>query len=386
MGYEEEEINLLDYWRVIYKRRRLVIYATGAAMLLSVVVALVLPVYYAATAAILPPSEQPLFSFMPGQMGSTGLPDLGRLGSGLLGKGTAVDTWMDILRSQSVEDSLIKQFKLAEVYGTETIEGTRAALEGHVGVEASKGSVISITVEDRVPNRAAEMANALVMELDRVNRLTSNTSSSRMRAFLDKRLAESKIALAAAEEGLKAFQERNRAVKLDDQSRAVMEAIGSVKGQLMAKEVELQSMSSYATGDNPRLQIVRSEVSALRGKLAELERGSPAGSSVIIGTDRLPGLGLQYARLIRDLKTQEVLHDLITQRFELARIQEAQDTPTVQVLDWATMPENKSRPRRTLIVLISTFAALFGSVMAAFVLESLGLAAERARRGPGNQA
>ncbi|MDO8426872.1 MAG: GNVR domain-containing protein, partial [Deltaproteobacteria bacterium] len=259
--------------------------------------------------------------------------------------------------------------------GKDTLDETRKKLDKRVSVEETKEEIVTVTVEDEDPHTAAEMANALIEELDKINKGAVMTSGQRMRAFVEKRLIESKEDLSRIERDLKSFQERNKAVKLDDQSKAIIEAIGSVKGQLMAKEVELDILLSYAAPTNPQVQLLKAEVEGLQNKLDELEggkKGNPGGSSnIFIPTDRIPDLSFQYVRLFRDAKVQETLFELLTQQYEMARIQEAKDSPTVQVLDYATPPDKKSRPKRALIAAFSTISGFFFSLFMAFFVEYL---------------
>ncbi|WDT80235.1 MAG: hypothetical protein MPW14_00015 [Candidatus Manganitrophus sp.] len=159
-----------------------------------------------------------------------------------------------------------------------------------LGLQKSKEDIISITVEDKDPQRAALIASAFVEELDKVNKGVVMTSGGRMRTFVEKRLEEGKVELARIEEAVKTFQEKNGAVKLDDQSKAIIDAIGRVKGQLMAKEVELQTFLSYATSNNPQAEILKAQVDELRGSLRELEEGkkgnSPESRSLFIPTTK----------------------------------------------------------------------------------------------------
>src|SRR3990170_5612514 len=202
-----------------------------------------------------------------------------------------------------------------------------------------------------------------------------------MRVFVEDRLKEAKVELTKAEETIKGFQERNRAIKLDDQSRAVIEAMGTVKGQLMAKEVELQTLLSYATPNNPQAEILSTQVRELRERLRELEEGktNPDNSSqkdLFIPTAKIPNLSLQYVRLLRDAKVQQTLYELLTQQYEMARIQEAKDTPTVQVLDEAKVPERKIKPRKRQIVMLAIVTAIFGGIFVSFFMEYI----EKARK------
>ena len=367
---EEDEINLLDYWRVLVKRKLIIGLIVIAAIIVSVIYALTLPPIYASTASILPPQEGGGAGGILSQLSG----GLGGLAGSFLGVQTPAGQWMAILKSRTIKETIIQRFGLMKIFEAKTMEEAITTLDGMVKISKSKEEVLSITAEDKDPKRAAVLANAFVEELDRVNKGMVTTSGRRMRVFLEKRLNEAKIELAKAEESMKAFQEGNRAVKLDDQSRAIIEAIGIVKGQLMAKEVELQTMLSYATSNNPQAEILKTQVEELTEKLRELGEGkkspgNPSSQDIFIPTAKIPDLALQYARLLREAKVQQTLYELLTQQYEMARIQEAKDTPTVQVLDEAKVPELKSKPSKRQIVMLSTITAGFFAIFLAFFLE-----------------
>lgn len=367
MNYDNE-INLLDCWRVLVKHKWIIGIIIVCAFVASIIVSLSSPKIYASKTSILPPQEgsSSIISQLPG--------GLGGLAGGLLGTKSTADLWVGILKSQTVMDAIGNRFDLLKVFEAKTLEDARNALNGMVKIAKSKEEIISITVEDKDPRRAAAIANAFVEELDRVNRDIMMTSGKRMRTFVEKRLMEAKVELTKTEEAVKDFQERSKAVKLDDQSKAIIEAIGTVKGQLMAKEVELQTFLSYATPNNPQAEILKTQTEELKERLRELEEGKrrpddPSPKDIFIPTAKIPDLALQFARLLRDAKVQETLYGLLTQQYEMARIQEAKDSPTVQVLDVAKVPEKKAKPNRTQIVLLSTFTAAFFAIFLSFFLE-----------------
>ena len=367
---EEDEINLLDYWRVLVKRKLIIGLIVAIAIIASVIYALTLPPIYASTASILPPQEGGGAGGILSQLSG----GLGGLAGSFLGVQTPAGQWMAILKSRTIKETIIQRFGLMKIFEAKTMEEAITTLDGMVKISKSKEEVISITVEDKDPKKAAALANAFVEELDRVNKGMVTTSGRRMRVFIEKRLNEAKIELTKAEEAIKAFQEGNRAVKLDDQSRAILEAIGTVKGQLMAKEVELQAMLSYATPNNPQAEILKTQVEELTEKLRELgegkkKPGNPSSQDIFIPTAKIPDLALRYARLLREAKVQQTLYELLTQQYEMARIQEAKDTPTVQVLDEAKVPELKSKPSKRQIVMLSAITAGFFAIFLAFFLE-----------------
>jgi uncharacterized protein involved in exopolysaccharide biosynthesis len=371
----ETEINVIDLWRILVKRKKLIGLIVGAAAITSVVVSLLLPKIYAATTSILPPQQESSMG-MPGIAASQFAGGIGGLAGGFLGLKSPADLWVGILKSQTVRDGIISRFDLMNTLKASTIEEARAALSEMAVITKSKEDIISITVEDKNPEQAARLANAFVEELDKVNKRVVMSAGGRMRIFVEKRLTDGKAELAKLEEAVKAFQEKNGAVKLDDQSKAIIETIGKVKGQLMAKEVELQTFLSYATPNNPQAEILKSQIEELRGGMQELEEGKigdrRASKGLFIPTAKMPHLALQYARLLRDMKVHETLDTLLTQQYEMSRIQEAKDSPTVQVLDLAKAPESRTKPKRTQIVILSVFSAAFIAAFLAFFIEFRG--------------
>ncbi|MBI5237115.1 MAG: hypothetical protein HY887_01650 [Deltaproteobacteria bacterium] len=386
MDKDTDEINLLEYWGVLVKRKKLIGYIVGGCFAASILLAFILPDKYVATASIMPPQEDSgmasaMLSSLPGGLGS--------LAGGFLGMKAPADLWVGILSSQSVRDAIIARFNLKEFYGqkiipaikaylfnsTFSIEDTREKLDKAVEIAKSDAEIISISVEDADPEKAAQMANAFVEELDKVNQTVVVTGGKRSRLFLEKRLVIAKADLAKAEDRLKAFQEKNKAVKLDDQARVIIESIGVVKGQLIAKEIEYETFLSYASRTNPQAELLKTQVDELKKQMAELEQGAVSGNpdneDIFIPTSRIPDISLQFARLFRDAKVQQTLFELLTQQYELSRLQEAKDSPVVQALDVAKAPEEAAKPKKALIILAATFTSAFFGVMLAFFKEYL---------------
>lgn len=370
-----EEINLLTYWAVLVRRKKLIGLIVAVAFVCSIITSLLLPKKYDVTVSLMPPNSNnnamsAAASLMSGAAGALLGGAAGSLG---LNAASPTDIWMGVLKSNAVRDAIIARFDLKKRFGVDAIEDARRILDNMVKIDKSKEEIVSITVEDRDPVETARIAKAFIEELDRVSRNLSMTEGRKTRVFVEKRLADTKAELARLEEDFKRFQKENGAVKLDEQSKAIVEAIGTVKGQLMAKEVELQTVLSYATPANPQVQLLKTEVDELKIKLKELEEGQDGSrnNGIFIPTRRFPDISLQYVRLVRDIKVQQTLFELLTQQYEMASIQEAKDTPTAQVLDDAKVPEKKAKPKRALIVAISTFTALLLAIFIAFFLQYL---------------
>lgn len=367
---KEEYIDLFAYCKAMLQRKKLIGVITLSACVLSVVLSLILPKVYAAKASILPPQQD---SSITSVLQSS---SLGSLAGGLLGSKSQSDLWVGILKSQTVMDAVIERFNLRELYSTKTIEDTRKKLLKNVIIEKTQEEIISVTVEDKDPKRAADMANAFVDELDKVNGGSVTTSGQRMRVFVEKRLKDAKANLATIEDQIKSFQEKYGAVKIDDQSKVVMEAMGEIKGQIMAKEVQFQTLLSFAAQSNPQVQLLKTELVEFRARLSELENGT-ASNGIFLPTSKIPEISVNYVRLLRDAKVQETLFELLTQQYEFARMQEASDSSTVQFLDSAKPPEKRSKPKRSLIVLAGIFLGFFGSAGYVFFKDFLRPGRER---------
>jgi len=374
----EDEVNLLDYWRVIWKRRWMIGGFCTAAVLTAMVISLMMPKIYESTATLLPQLNSMDGGGLGALLGATGVGGGAQsLGISLPGfPATPTDIFAAMLRSRIMADDIIKQFNLMEYYKGKLMQDTRKALGGATRVKVTKEKVIKITVEDKNPQMAADIANFYVLNLDQLNQTLSVSKAGQNRRFIEQRLEETQATLAKAEEVLKEFQILNKTVAVEIQSKAMIEAAAQVQAQISAQEVQFQVMSSYLSQNNPELVRVRSALKELRNQLYMLESGK--GGKGMLPGDRMhpamitvPSLALEYGRLVRDLKVQETLYALLTSQYEQAKLVEARDTPTVQVLDPAIPAERKSKPSIRLNMMIAAVLALFLSVFLAFFLEYL---------------
>jgi uncharacterized protein involved in exopolysaccharide biosynthesis len=365
-----EDIPLLRYWLVIRKHQWLVIGLFFVAVVTAMVVSLLLPKVYESTATILPPTE----SRDAGGLNFLAASKAAELGMALPGMpATKSDIFVAMLKSRVMADAVITRFDLKRVYKAKAMQDARKALEAATKINVGREKVIRITVEDRDPARAADIANFYCTNLDRLNRTVHVTSASHNRAFIERRLAETQVSLIKAEETLKEFQTANKTVAVEAQSKVMIEAAAVLQGQIMAHEVQLKVMSGYLSPDNPELARLRSALDELKKQLYVMESGT-SGKGMLPG-DRLhpamitvPSLSLDYGRLMRELKVQETVYQLLTSQYEQAKLAEARDTPTVQVLDPAIPAERKSRPKiRQNMMLAGVLALAFGIALAFFL-------------------
>lgn len=367
----EDAISLIDLLLVFARHKwkiTIVPFLVGCAM---AVYSLIVPEMYTASTTLIPSDrKQSSAMSMLSQLG----PLAGMAGVGL-GGGSDTEVLMTMLKSRRVQDQIIAKHKLTKSKdGDLSMEQARLGLSGATAASLGrKDGVITISVEDESPEKAAEMANDYVDELERLSRELALTAASQRRAFLEKQLIEVTTKLQAAEEAMKKSQETTGLIQLEEQGRAVIEAIATLQAQIAAKEVELGALKLSATDDNPEVKRSVAILSQMQTQLANLERDNPEnpkGRSSIITTSQVPKAGLEYARRLRDLKYAETINQLLTQQYQMAKVEESQNAPILQVLDVAIPPEKRSHPNRKQMVLLSIVASGFAMCLLAFVLEA----------------
>lgn len=374
---QDDDVNLLDYWRVIWKHRWMISGLFVGSVLVAAVVSFQMPKIYESKTTLLPSldsKDSSIGGLANGASNGGGLPNLGTLLPGASAPQT--DFFVAMLQSRVMADEVIKRFNLMDLYKSDTTQDARKSLEAATTIMVTKLKVVSITVEAQDPKLAADIANFYVANLERLNQTLKVTKASQNRAFLERRLIESQISLVKAEETFKAFQTHNKTIALDAQSKAMLTAASAIQGQISANEVKFEVMSGYLSHDNPQLSDVRSTIDELKKQLYLMESGK--GGKGMLPGDRLhpamvtvPSLSLGYGRLFREFKTQEALYTLLISQLEQAKLAEARDTPTVNVLDPAIPAEKKSKPIIWRNMIIVGVLSLFLSIFLAFFLEHL---------------
>jgi uncharacterized protein involved in exopolysaccharide biosynthesis len=302
------------------------------------------------------------------QVGGT----LGGLGLDILGGDSTSDVYVGILESRTVADNLIRKYDLMELYETKYMADTYKALSDMSAFAVdSRSQIISISVEDPNPQMASKIANGYVEELDVINRTVNITEGQRKRIFLEKRLLTVKEDLIKAETELQAFQEKYKLVSLEEQARVAIEGAAEIKAEIIAAQTELEVLKDFGTERQNEAVMLKARIAELQKQLARIESGGETNdeSDFYIPFNELPDLGVRLARLTREFKIQENVFELLTSQYELAKIEEAKDVNTIQVLDEAVPPDKRAKPRRKLIVILTTFVAFFFSIFLAFFLE-----------------
>lgn len=370
----------LAYLRLLWGRRRMLSRVAVYALAASTIIAFLIPSRYESTARLMPPDSQPTSGLAMAAAAMSGAAGgLGGIASDFLGLKSTSDVFVGVLNSRTVQDELIQQFDLKKLYWDRRMEDARKDLADHTGISVDhKSQIITIAVTDRSPRRAAAMAQAYVEELNRLVAELSTSSARRERIFLEGRLRAVGQDLEAAEKDFSQFASQNTAIDVKEQGKAMVEAAALLQGQLIAAQSQYEGLREIYTDNNPRVRTVKARIDELqrqleklggKGESATTVSGQP-GDSMYPSIRKLPLLGVTYADLYRRTKIQEAVLETLTKEYEMAKVQEVKEVPTVKVLDAANIPDKKSFPPRLFIIFLGlTFALtvavtwVFGSEM-----------------------
>ena len=376
----ETDVSLLDLLVLLVGRKRFIVRFVLGAAVLSIVVSLLLPIRYEAKVVLLPPQQNSsIGSALMGQLGNLGaLGSLASLTGGGLGLKNPADMYVSLLTSRTVEDAMIERFGLVKEYRLKRMSDTRKELEHRTtAVAGTKDGLIRLSIEDRDPKRAAEMANGYVEEFRKLSASLAITEAARRRLFFEQQVQQSKDKLTEAEEAMTKTEQSTGVLQIDSQARSLIESAAVLRAQVVAKEVQIEGMRSFATDDNPNVVLAKQELAALQSQLDHLAGSQhDTGSDINLSKGRVTQSGMEYLRRFRDLKYQETVFELLAKEFEVAKLDEAREGSIIQVVDAAVPPDRKSSPHRALIVIGATIFAFFIAVFWTWLRESLHYAFE----------
>ena len=369
----DEEVSLLDLLVVLARRRRLILRTSLAFALLGCLLAFVLPTRYTASTAILPPQQgASAGSALMAQLGSISSVASLAGGGALGGLKNPNDLQVAMLKSRTVEDAMIDRFHLMELYNAKYRSEAIKEFEKRVSIDSgAKDGLIRISVTDRDPHRAADMANAYVEEFKQLTGGLAVTEAAQRRLFFEQQLVGAKNNLANAEEDLKKTEQQTGLVQLDSQARAVISSVAQLRAQIAAKEVQIGAMRAYATSQNPDLQVAEQELAGLRAQEQKMGASSDGGLNMLpISKGNLQQAGLDYVRKVRDVKYYETIFDLLARQYEVAKVDEARQGAVIQVVDRALVPDRRSSPKRVLIVAGALILGLLFGIAWAFAAKA----------------
>lgn len=365
----DQEVHLLDLAIIFTSRWRFILSFTACVTVLTAIVIFILPSKYTASTIVLPPGQGTSASALLSQLGG------GALGSAVgasLGIKNPGEMYVSLLKVPAVEDAVIRRFGLIARYRAQRPSDARRLFESQVKIDlGSKDGLITLSVTDRDPKMAADIANGYIDEFHKFSAGLAITEASQRRSLFQQQLLEANENLAKSEEALKSAEQTSGVVQIDSQTRALIESAAALRAQVEAKEVQLQGIRAYATDDNPEVLVLKQQLAALQSQLSALGGSKGGGQdSIILAKGRLPEAGMEYLRRIRDVKYYETISELMARQFEIAKLDEAREGTTLQLIDAASIPDRRSSPKRAIILTVASFVSFFSGCVWCLLTES----------------
>ena len=374
--------NWIANLRILWKARGILARITLLCLAAGVALAFLIPKMYTAQARIMPPEtangNSPLLAALAGR--TLGSDSLGGLAAALMGNHASGALFLDLLRSGTVTSHMVERFDLRGEYGKRyNVDAVKVLLRRTALDQDKKSGVLTIAVRDRNPVRARDMVQAYIDELNSIVTRTNSSPAHQERIFLERRLQSSREDLTRAQRALSQFSSVNAAIDLREQTRATVESQARVQGELIATEAQLRSVQQVYGDQNVRVRGMQARMGSLRRELNEM--GGSTESSPTQGAEpqrsylplrQVPRLAVPYADLVREVRVQETVYDLLTQQFEMSRIQEVKDVPAVNVMDPPGVPEKRSFPPRTLLTLVFTLVGFVSACAGVLLREYYG--------------
>jgi capsule polysaccharide export protein KpsE/RkpR len=370
LARKEAHLRLARYVRTVWSERTFLVRISAMGLVIGLLIAFSIPARYTSTTRLMPPNNPAGSS--PAMAASIAAALGGDMVGGLLGSKSTSDFFVGILTTRTVQDQIIEQFDLKRVYGLRRMEEARLKLASRTGISVDrKSEIITISVTDHSPQRAQGMAKAYVDQLNQLVSELSTSSARRERIFLEGRLTQVDQDLNIAEKEFSQFASKNSTIDIKEQGRAMVEAAANIQGRLMGAQTELEELRQIYSDSSVRVRTVKARIAELQSQLTNFSGKDQTGTSgsqpdsadQYPSIRKLPLLGVTYADLYRRTKVQEAVYQVLTQEYELAKVQEAKEIPVVKVVDSADIPEGKNFPPRLLIGLSTMFFASVGGVV-----------------------
>lgn len=363
----------LQLLQVAWRHKKLAIRAAASVLLVAGIIAILMPTRYTASVVILPPQNNSPSAALLAQLGNMG--SLGALASsgGGLGIKNPTDLQIALLRCRTLEDALAARFHLQDEYRTRYLSATRKRWEHQANATSGlKDGLIHLSVTDRDPGRAAELANGWVDEYRNLTATLAVTEASQRRLFFERELNQAHEELNRAEDNLKATQQRTGVLEIGSQARSMIASAAMLRAQVAAKQVEIRAMREFAANQNPDLARAEQELGSLESQLAAMDVSSNRNTGDLVSPKgEITEAGTDYTRALRETKYREAVYELLARQYEFARVDEARQGALIQVVDPAVAPDRPNPHYRLVILLAALVLALPLALLATWVAEFL---------------
>jgi len=368
--YEDDTIDLYELWMTIWNKKKFIIIFCSAVVVLTIIMSLIMTPIFKAETTVIPVSSK---SNMLG-----GMSDLAALaGFSMGGADNDIQKIMAVLNSRSVKETVIKKLDLIKVIFEDGVPKDRnpmlAAIEifeRQVDIVGDKKTgLISIAILNKDPELAKKICDTYVAELIEILNSKSLSVSQVKREFLERQLKTAELRLKKGQRGMAGFQKRTKMLQPVEQAKGTMELYAELIAKKTAFEVQLKSMESALSYDSPILKNLRNQISAIDKKLASIEGNTNMGALPSIGG--APDKMVQYADYYRELEISKAIYETLLKLYEQAKLEEAQESLFVQVIDPAVVPDRKFKPKRTLMVIVAGFTSGFFAIFLVFFMKWL---------------
>ena len=358
-------LKLVDLVLILLRHRKIFIVNFLLFSVVSAVISLLLPFWYTSTARLLPPeSKSPDLLGLASAMLDLPfeIPNVGGL------MATPSDLYIAIMRSRNVRENVLRKLNLQSYFEADYIEDALEMLDSRTLLDKTEENIIVVQCTERSPELAQKMVAAYLEELDRVNREVRRTSASYTREFIEKRLMQAEADLKEAANRLARFQSRYGAIDIEAQVKSQIEAAADLRAQLILLEVKKEVLGKYVSANHDELKNLKFQIDEMEKQIKDLQNGiSPIEDDLVLSFRAVPELAKEFLFLKKDVEVQKAIYQLLMQQYEQAKIQEAKDSPTIQILDAPTLPQKRSKPKRSIIVIVSAMVSVIFSFIVVWI-------------------
>ena len=352
----------LEFIAEVVAQKRAVACILVGSLLLGLLLCWVLPRRYSSKTVIMTPAQTASLSALV-QAEGLGMGALASAATSGLGLKDPNLIFIDILESRTISDAMIRRFNLQQLYGAKDLFDCRQKLAKHTMITAEKSSLLSITVSDANPGRAADMANTYIEFLRDQTKEMSAREDARHRAFFENQLNQQREALVKAERSLLLVEQNKGIVHPTGQAAAAIESSASLNAEVAAQQVEVQTLKAYSTETNPNVQVAEKQLAALQAQAAKLSQHGISNNFGDIGLKDIPDSGMDFIRAEREVQYQTALYSVLLKQYSSARLDELNDAYSIQVVDVAVPSERRSFPKFRIVMMVMFFVGIFASIL-----------------------
>lgn len=368
----------LHYLGVLYRRRWFIARTVFFSTILVAGYSLIMPKTFSSKAVLVPTKDESSLNVLDAVSGSL-------LGMGL-GRGTTEILLLKaLLESRTLRQNIVRQFNLQEVYQASNLDEAVLTLADRITVTLTADNTLEVAFghptgyfsfdegeELIIRNFVRDVAQGIILQLDSLNRRTQGVEARNYREFMEVRRATNEGELAVLEDSLARFQTIHRVAVVDQQIEATYQAAAILESELIKRELDFAITKAKFGPDNPIVESLREGLDAAGEAFERSFGGSGTEKRYMLGYDRdLPDLMKEYMRLVRDIMIQTEIFAFITSKYEESRLREAQDIPTINVLDYPGVPEIRAAPHRSVIIITAGVLMTILAVTLSFVLDAI---------------